>query len=463
MNDPNGCVYHNGTYHLFYQYNPHANHWGTIHWGHATSTDLLAWKEHEPALYPNAHLGDVFSGSVVVDNHNSSGLFPEGCGLAACYTSHRHACSQGGALQQQCLAYSAEDGMQWRNHPGNPVIANPGLADFRDPKVFYHQESAAWVMLLSAGFELRVYRSHNLIDWEYTSAIGLDVWGKTHVLECPDLFPLLSDQGKLYWVLVVSFFQTEPPRYAPVSYVVGNFDGYAFTPQSDAALFDSGGDFYAPQSWNGYRDAPGKQVWIAWANNWAYANHIPTYPWRGVMSLPRELQLHERDGLNVLVQKPVSSLAAYISAESDLPVDDGLREWKLDLAPEKANSLVLHAMDSELGSLQLVFHFGSGECLKVTWNGEHATIVVDRTQLRSSTFHEAFTGSMEAIIVQKNALQMQLIIDVSIIEIFVNQGEQVLTCQFFPEAPLNHCVCTLAGGLRLRKLQHVAYRTIFKN
>ena len=296
--------------------------------------------------------------------------------------------------------------MQWRNHAANPVIVNPGLADFRDPKVFYHQESATWVMLLSAGFELRVYRSHNLIEWKYTSAIGLDVWGKTHVLECPDLFPLLSNQGKLYWVLVVSFFQTEPPRFAPVSYVVGNFDGYAFTPQSDAALFDFGGDFYAPQSWNGYRDAPGKQVWIAWANNWAFANHIPTYPWRGVMSLPRDLQLHERDGVNVLVQKPVSWLETYISAESDLPVNDGRREWKLDLATEKAHSLVLHAMDSELGSLQLI-------------------------------------------------------IDVSIIEIFVNQGEQVLTCQFFPEAPLNHCVCTLAGGLHLRKLQHVAYRTIF--
>jgi sucrose-6-phosphate hydrolase SacC (GH32 family) len=463
MNDPNGCVYHDGTYHLFYQYNPHANSWGTIHWGHATSTDLLAWEEHEPALHPDARLGDVFSGSVVVDDQNSSGMFPKGCGLAACYTSHRHASGQGIALQQQCLAYSTENGMEWRTYPGNPIIANPGLADFRDPKVFYHQQSAAWVMVVSAGFELHVYRSHNLIDWEYTSAFGVDLWGKTHILECPDLFPLLSDQGKLHWVLVVSFFQTVTPRYAPVAYILGNFDGYVFTPKSEAVLFDFGGDFYAPQSWNGYRDAPATQVWIAWANNWAYANHIPTAPWRGVMSLPREIQLIERDGACVLVQKPVSSLEAYISSESDLPVDDGRREWMLDFATEKAHSLQLEVKDAELGSLQLVFHFGCDESLVVTWTGEVASIVVDRTHLKFSTFHEAYPGRMEASIPRREFLQLEIIIDVSIIEIFVNQGAQVLTCQIFPGAPLNHCICTLDGGLRLQKLQHVADRTIFRN
>jgi len=463
MNDPNGCVHHNGTYHLFYQYNPNAHSWGTIHWGHATSSDLLAWEEQVSALYPDARLGDVFSGSVVVDEDNSSGLFPDGTGLVACYTSHRPASREQGALQQQCLAYSSDSGMTWMNYPHNPVIANPGIPDFRDPKVFFHYESSAWIMLLAAGFEIRLYRSHNLIDWVYTSTLGLDVWNENHVLECPDLFPILSDQGKLHWVLVVSFFQMETPRYSSVKYITGDFNGSVFSPHSTATLFDYGGDFYAPQSWNGYRDAPQKQVWIAWANNWAYANHIPSYPWRGVMSLPREIQLQERDGECVLLQKPVSSLDAYKSMQKDLLVDDGRRKWVIDLAPRQAHSLQLEALEPDSGSLQVVFNFGGDEHLKIIWIGEHAKIVVDRTHVGASKFHPAYPDCMEAIIPGRKFLQMQIIIDVTIIEIFINQGERVFTCQIFPETPINKCICTLDGSLSLQKMTHCTYRTIFEN
>ena len=164
INDPNGLVYSNGRYHLFYQHHPHSNVWGPMHWGHAVSADMIHWRDRPIALHPDRELGVAFSGSAVIDSYNSSGLFPgvaaDAPGLVAIYTNVRTV--DGGDVQEQSIAYSGDDGETWRYYEHNPVIANPGIPDFRDPKVLWHEQSSSWVLVLVAGMEVRFYRSDNL-------------------------------------------------------------------------------------------------------------------------------------------------------------------------------------------------------------------------------------------------------------------------------------------------------------
>src|SRR5262249_36830863 len=153
MNDPNGLVYNNGIYHLFFQHNPNSSVWGPMHWGHATSRDLLHWKQEPIALFPDS-IGTIFSGSAMVDKNNTSGLGKKGSApLIAIFTQHNEAGEKAGRLdfQNQSLAYSFDNGKTWTKYAGNPVIKNPGMRDFRDPKVMWYEPSKKWVLTLAAG------------------------------------------------------------------------------------------------------------------------------------------------------------------------------------------------------------------------------------------------------------------------------------------------------------------------
>ena len=243
MNDPNGLVYHNGTYHMYYQYNPFGTTWGNMSWGHATSTDLLHWQE-KPLAIPQTLNGegqsveDIFSGSVVVDAQNTSGFgTAQDPPLVAVYTSHftsAHPTLAG--RQAQSLAYSTDDGNTWTKYSGNPVL-NRNTSDFRDPKVFWYQGPASsyWVMAAVEANEHRVlfYKSSNLKNWEY-----LDDFTPANATggqwECPDLFPLAvdGDPNNIKWVLVVNINPGSVAGGSGGQYFVGDFNGTTFTSET---------------------------------------------------------------------------------------------------------------------------------------------------------------------------------------------------------------------------------------
>ena len=292
MNDPNGLVQLGGEYHLFYQHNPEGDTWGHMSWGHATSPDMLRWKDLPVALREEDGVM-VFSGSAVRDRRNTSGLctgHAETC-LVAIYTGH------GRGRQTQNLAVSVDSGRTWRKHAGNPVL-DVGAKDFRDPKVFWHGPTARWVMVvaLSDQKQVRFYGSPDLQRWEALSDFG-PAGAREAVWECPDLFelPVEGRPGRTRWVLDVDVGGGAPAGGTGGQYFVGDFDGRRFRsdspPDAPPRFVDHGRDFYASQSFSDLPEGDGRRIWMGWLSNWDYANVEPTAPWRGMQSIPRELRL----------------------------------------------------------------------------------------------------------------------------------------------------------------------------
>ena len=281
MNDPNGMFYYQGEYHLFYQHNPDASVWGPMHWGHAISKDLLHW-EHQPIALSPDPLGTIFSGSAVVDHKNTSGLgTKENPPIVAIYTYHDPVGEKQGRtdFQTQGLAYSLDKGRSWIKHPANPVLANPGIKDFRDPKVVWHEQSNKWIMVLAQADHIGFYSSKNLIDWNFESNFGKDWGSHIGVWECPDLVLLPiegSDQHK--YALIVSVGSGGPNGGSATQYFVGDFDGKTFQLDEDwqqalkpeAQLFPEGQIFADFES--------GLQGWTAIGNAFANAPTAGAHP-----------------------------------------------------------------------------------------------------------------------------------------------------------------------------------------
>lgn len=307
MNDPNGLIRVDGVWHLFFQHDPDSTRHGPMHWGHASSTDLLHWQEQPVALAPTP-LGTCFSGSAVETAAGEVKLF---------YTAHSRTAA-GEDFQVQCLVHADLAHDRFIADPGNPVIDNPGLHVFRDPKVIWHAPSARWIMLLTEGQSVGFYASDDLTEWTHLSSFGAgDGRHSAGPWECPDLVPLAAPDGRLYWVLLIGL---NPGSYALGSgtqYFIGQFDGTRFhnsNPPPTELWLDYGRDYYAAQTFfvRGGTEPP---VAIAWASNWLYAQHTPTAAFRGVMTLPRELRLVDTaDGLRVAARVPAAVAAAYDAA-----------------------------------------------------------------------------------------------------------------------------------------------------
>lgn len=309
MNDPNGLVYINNEYHLFYQFYPYANKWGPMHWGHAVSSDLRTWQHLPPALVPDEK-GMCFSGSAVVDWRNTSGLFDSKTqpGVLAFYTACIAHDDGRDSEQMQSLAYSKDGGFSWNKLTDNPILPNPGLKDFRDPKVIWHEQSQHWVMVVTEGQEVGFYRSKDLNQWEKTANFGLHE-GKHDEMpwECPDLFPIQLEGSEIcYWVLIVGVQRCSYAGGSGTQYFIGQFDGERFINHHDAETvlwLDYGRDYYAAQTWSDVTD--GSRTSIAWMSNWLYANDVPTLSWRSAMSVPRDLKLSTtQSGLRLLSSLP---------------------------------------------------------------------------------------------------------------------------------------------------------------
>ena len=289
MNDPNGMVYKDGEYHLYYQYNPYGSKWGNMHWGHAVSRDLIHWQHLDPAIARDT-LGHIFSGSSVVDIHNTAGYGKNA--IIALYTS---ASDKNGQIQ--CMAYSTDNGRTFTKYESNPVLTPfDGLRDFRDPKVFWYEKGKCWYMIVSADKETRFYKSKNLKKWEYVSAFGNGMGQQPCQYECPDFFrlPINGDPNNMKWVMIMNINPGCLFGGSATEYFVGDFDGKNFTcaDAHEAKWMDYGKDHYATVT---FSNTGNRVLAMTWMSNWQYADLTPFKQNRGANGLPRELKLFELD------------------------------------------------------------------------------------------------------------------------------------------------------------------------
>jgi fructan beta-fructosidase len=446
MNDPNGMVFYEGEYHLFYQYYPDSTVWGPMHWGHTISSDLVHWEHMPIALYPDS-LGYIFSGSAVVDWKNTSGL---GKGdhppLIAIFTHHDMKGERSGSqtYQYQSIAYSNDKGRNWTKYEGNPVLPNPGIRDFRDPKVFWHEPSAQWVMIFAAADHVRIYNSPDLKAWSLASEFGKESGSHGGVWECPDLFELKTKSGLKKWVMIVSIGNGAINAGSGTQYFIGDFDGKTFTNNNPADMvlwLDYGRDNYAGVTWSDIPAEDGRRLFMGWMSNWAYATVVPTETWRSAMTIARELRLEEyAEGLRVS-NHPVKEMENIRGVK--------FANLKKTLVSEslvyKSESALMLEATFEFASVPEKADFGfklvneKGEELRVGYNSDSSQYYIDRTKSGKLSFSDRFAKDLIYASREhtSNHVKMQLFIDRSSIELFADDGRYVMTNLFFPNSDFN--------------------------
>jgi len=451
MSDPNGMVFFEGEYHQFYQYRGE--------WGHALSRDLVHW-QHLPLALARDSLGSIWSGSAVVDRHDTSGFFHGKAGLVAIFTHFKN------GVQSQSLAYSADRGRSWTKYADNPVIPNPGLKDFRDPKVFWYAPSRSWVMVVSVDQEVRFYSSPDLKHWKVTGEFGRGQGSHAAVWECPDLFELpIEGTHEKRWVLTLSVGNNPTTHGSTAQYFVGRFDGRTFTnanPSSTVLWTDHGRDFYAAASYSDIPSRDGRRIWLGWMSNWRYPFAMPTTPWKGNMSIPRSLTLRNVEGQGLrLIQLPIQELT---------------RLWG---KPIRIPSQELHAGHNPLGGIHGVAYSLEGEfkitseaivALHLRREGDQETVLtydpaqallsVDRTKSGVHDFEAGFAEKVSAPLRLKDGiLKFRVFVDSCSVEVFANNGEIVLSNLIFPDPTSDALDLSVSGeGITLNQLTYYPMR-----
>ena len=439
MNDPNGMVYKDGEYHLFYQHNPYGSKWGNMHWGHAISKDLINWEHRPDAITPDA-LGTIFSGSAVVDTDNTAGF---GAGaIVAIYT-------QNSDRQVQSIAYSTDNGRSFTKYENNPVLTSDAR-DFRDPKVFWHKETQRWIMLLAVGQEMQIFSSSNLKDWAFESSFGEGQGAHGGVWECPDLFELPVDgTNEKKWVLLCNLNPGGPFGGSATQYFVGTFNGKEFVNESPSKpkWMDWGKDHYATVTWS---DAPdNRRIAIAWMSNWQYANDVPTFQYRSPNSVPRDLSLFTVDGETYLQSAPSPELLKLrdISKKRSFKVN-GTRTIKDMIAGnEGAYEIELTIENQHADVIGFRLYNDKGEEVDMQYDMKEKKFSMDRRKSGEVGFNENFPMlTWTTIESGKDELKLRLFVDKSSVEAFGDGGRFVMTNQVFPSEPYTHIDFYSKGG-----------------
>jgi sucrose-6-phosphate hydrolase SacC (GH32 family) len=462
MNDPNGLVYHEGEYHLFYQYNPNKSTWGDMSWGHAVSSDLLHWTELPLALPVEKDArGEItqmfFSGSAVVDHANTSGLGqPGNPAMVAIYTAvFPQARTLNGkpvraGTQAQSLAYSLDRGRTWTQYAGNPVIAQPPAPyadeyrDFRDPKVFWYEPERKWVLavVVSNRHKALFYSSRDLIHWEWMSEFG-PAGATGGIWECPDLVELAvdGDPARRKWVLIISLNPGGPAGGSGMQYFVGDFDGKTFIRDRNAAngevkWLDYGADFYAGVTYN---DLPGqRRLLVGWMNNWLYGQAVPTAPWRSAQALPRELGLRTVNGQIKLVQQPLAEAqdlrGELLYGAAERTIAPGAQALPLSGPANAPLEVQMHLTPGTAKRAGIrVGRAGSDAYTEIGYDAAQGEVYLDRTLSGEAGFHPQFAARHAAPVSLRDAgLPLRILVDRGSVTVFAGQGEAVLTDQVFP-------------------------------
>lgn len=417
INDPNGMVYADGVWHLYYQYNPSGINWGNMSWGHATSTDLFHWTEHDVAIRPD-ELGYIYSGSAVLDKNNTAG-FGENA-IVAIYTTH-------GAREQQCIAYSTDGGMTFTKYEGNPVVKNYSHNDYRDPKVFWDDDYQCWYMIIALGGEhvAQILKSTDLKNWKECSNFRASGYPGCNngVWECTDMFSM-NYKGEKKYVMTVNISGGCPNGGGSgTMYFVGDFNGTKFTADRyDYPLWeDQGLDDYASVTWSGTGD---RRVCIGWMNNQLYSGDYPCSPWKSAMTLPREMVLEEYNGFPLLkttVVKEIEGIAGtWRKANGALAVTDAY-ELKVPV---------------NLGSdCRVILSNAAGNEYEVHVDAQNRQLIIDRGG-RTGTFTSRvfpLTAVRGPLNTDKNDIVLHFYVDQSSVEITTEDGSVIMSTLVFPE------------------------------
>ena len=403
MNDPNGMFYKDGVWHLYYQYNPYGSQWENMSWGHSTSHDLIHW-DAQPLAIESDWLGAIFSGSAIVDKDHTTGFGRNA--VVAMYTS-------AGAAQTQSIAYSTDGGQTFTKYAGNPVITF-NAPDFRDPKVFWHEPTSKWMVVLAVGQEVQFYSSKNLKEWKYESSFGREYGNHDGVWECPDMLCFGEK-----WVLLLNINPGGPFGGSATQYFVGRFDGHTFTCEdnpSETKWMDYGKDHYATVT---FHNAPeGRIVALPWMSNWQYANQVPTQQFRSANGLPRDLGIKTIGGETILTCIPSKEVMA-------------LRGKKVK-QPTEACEIVIDMKSST----DIVLSNAKGEQVTMHYDAQKQEFKMDRTKSGDVSFSEAFPCETAAPTFG-SIKQLRLFIDRCSIEAFDAEGKMVMTNLVFPSEPYN--------------------------
>jgi fructan beta-fructosidase len=460
MNDPNGMVFFNNQYHLFYQYYPDSTVWGPMHWGHATSKDLLHWQPQAIALYPDS-LGYIFSGSAVVDKNNTSGFGTGGkIPLVAIFTHHDPKGEKAGSdtYQNQSIAYSLDDGKTWTKYTGNPVLKNPGIKDFRDPKVSWFEAGKKWIMTLATLDRISFYSSPDLKNWKKESEFGKEVGAHGGVWECPDLFQLAAGSEKI-WILIVNINPGGPNGGSATQYFTGQFDGNKFTPyQTDTRWLDYGPDEYAGITWSNTGD---RKIFLGWMSNWQYANKVPTEKWRSATTVPRELGVEKIGEKYLVTSHPVKELGEIGSEPVQLQNIAASDKSVADKIGKLAGPAQLSFTSDKLEPFSITLSNNAGEKVTIGYDKTTNSYFIDRIKSGNVSFEKGFAARHTAPrFATKDGVDLTLVIDAASVELFADNGLSVMTEIFFPSTPYSE-IAFEPGNLQLKSLQYSKMKSIW--
>ena len=420
MNDPNGMFYKDGVWHLYFQYNPYGSLWENLSWGHSTSTDLIHWTQQPTAIYGDG-LGHIFSGSAVVDSANTAGYGKDA--IVAFYTT-------AGPSQTQSMAYSNDGGTTFTKYQNNPILTSPER-DFRDPKVFWCEEAAHWVMVLAVGQEMQFFSSPNLRDWKYESSFGHEYGSHGGVWECPDLMKMkVEGTDKEKWMLICNINPGGPFGGSATQYFIGTFDGHKFVCEDEAGetkWMDYGKDHYATVT---FSNAPqDRHVAMAWMSNWQYANQVPTLQYRSANSIARDLGLFEHEGETYCSVRPAKEM-------------DKARGRRI-AAPSETCEIVVTLS----GNAQIILRNHKNERVVMTYDATEQTFDMDRRRSGNVSFSDAFPTLTSAPTCGK-LRQLRIFVDKCSIEAIDADGKMAMTNLVFPSTPYDRL--TVKGKAKVK-------------
>jgi sucrose-6-phosphate hydrolase SacC (GH32 family) len=451
-NDPNGLIYINGYYHLFFQHNPNGNEWGNMSWGHAKSKDLLHWEELPLAIPHGKEY--IFSGCVVYDKNHVSGLGdPKKSLLIAIYTA-----DYPNTLQEQHLAFSNDEGVTWTKYEKNPVLSIQ-LKDFRDPNIIWHEPSHQFVMSVVKPWEFTVqfYGSKDLLHWNYLSEFGHQ--GDVDMIwECPSLLELPVEGSKeTKWVFAVSS-QGPYKKSVGMQYFVGDFDGKTFTndaPKEQVNYVDYGRDFYAAIPF--YNTVNKESFWLGWMLSWSYAKEQPTFPYKGQMSLARILSLvRTSQGLRLKqVLKPDLT-----KAKPDYEAHNLVLKGSKDLSGMKFLQNKTYLIELKVASTsakQWGIELGDGakdnpELTRIGFDEKSQDWFIDR-RLSGQIPAPGFDMIQSAPFIPGGDKVMQLVVDRSTLELLAQDGTVAISSLRFPTKKESVRLVSLSGELRIKELR----------
>ena len=481
MNDPNGMVYKDGEYHLYFQYNPYGSKWGNMHWGHAVSKDLVHWEHLDPAIARDP-VGHIFSGSSVVDKKNTAGFGKNA--IIAIYTNN----SSVNHDEVQCIAYSNDNGRTFTKYEGNPVLTPfDGLKDFRDPKVFWYEKGKCWYMIVSADKETRFYKSKNLKKWTYVSAFGKGLGQQPCQYECPDFFqlPVNGDKKKMKWVMTMNINPGCWFGGSATEYFVGDFDGKKFTcpDANEVKWLDWGKDHYATVTFSNTGD---RVLGITWMSNWQYANLTPFKQNRGANGLPRELKLYEKNGkyyVSENVAPEVYALRKETKDLADASVADakelkgvaanmeGAFEIEADVTPDANGIAGIELSNNKRERTMIYFDMKQGKVvmdrtesgltdfgkqavphdIELAWDKQRAAEGKEPARIANSInykndFALATWAPLSLCEDGKKTYHVDIFVDKSSVELFVDGGRIAMTNLVFPVAPYENVKLYTQGG-----------------